>query len=43
MSFVQYSSIALHNFMNANFVDQVLFPVKEGFNKSFHKSCCKFC
>ncbi len=43
MSFVRYSSIALHNFMNASFVDQVLFTVKEGFNKSFHKKCCKFC
>ena len=34
VSFVRYSSTALHN---------CTFPVKEGFNKSFHKSCCKFC
>jgi hypothetical protein len=27
----------------ASFVKLVLFPVRKGFNKSLHKSCCKFC
>ncbi len=35
--FVRYSSTALHNCTNASFVDQIMFPVKERFNKCVTK------